>query len=158
MFDQCNWTHVYEPFDCDGYIPDFLIRGDEPILVEVRGPIVTMADYEKLAKEIEPKVFPDWEGHLLILGNSPNIGRDPGSRFVVAGRLGYAHTPEDVRWDIALWNLCRLCGNSGLQQYEGSFTAVPCGHHDDGHDAVSSNRLDAAWAAASNGTQFNPPV
>ena len=40
FFDGIGWQFTYEPFDGDGYIPDFLIHGDQPLLVEVK-PAVT---------------------------------------------------------------------------------------------------------------------
>lgn len=36
FFDEIGWRHTYEPFDGDGYIPDFLIHGTRPLLVEVK--------------------------------------------------------------------------------------------------------------------------
>ena len=36
MFDNIGWKFTYEPFDTNGYIPDFLIHGDRPMLVEIK--------------------------------------------------------------------------------------------------------------------------
>ena len=36
IFNRLEWQFSYEPFDGDGYIPDFLIHGDYPLLVEVK--------------------------------------------------------------------------------------------------------------------------
>lgn len=42
MFDLLGWEHQYEPFDLDGWIPDFLIAGRQsPILVEIK-PVVSL--------------------------------------------------------------------------------------------------------------------
>lgn len=36
MFTALGWDWEYEPFDADGYIPDFAIIGDVPFLVEIK--------------------------------------------------------------------------------------------------------------------------
>lgn len=36
MFDLLDWTWEYEPIDLDGYIPDFILTFQDPILVEVK--------------------------------------------------------------------------------------------------------------------------
>jgi hypothetical protein len=36
FFEQCGWPWEYEPFDLEGWIPDFLIKGASPCLVEVK--------------------------------------------------------------------------------------------------------------------------
>jgi hypothetical protein len=36
MFDQLGWRWTYEPIDLAGWIPDFVIQGVKPILVEVK--------------------------------------------------------------------------------------------------------------------------
>ena len=46
FFDRIGWRHTYEPFDADGYILDFAIRGTKPLIVEVKPAAV--ADYTML--------------------------------------------------------------------------------------------------------------
>ena len=36
FWDWLGWRFTYEPFDANGYIPDFLIHGDNPLLAEVK--------------------------------------------------------------------------------------------------------------------------
>jgi hypothetical protein len=36
MFTALGWDWEYEPFDADGYIPDFVIVGSHPLLVEIK--------------------------------------------------------------------------------------------------------------------------
>ena len=44
FFDLLGWEYEYEPFDLDGWIPDFLIKGKElDILVEVK-PVTRFPD------------------------------------------------------------------------------------------------------------------
>lgn len=63
FFDLVGWRWTYEPFDADGWIPDFLITGERPFLVEV-GPCVTEAEYR--AKAAKPLRFT--ERPTLVLG------------------------------------------------------------------------------------------
>jgi hypothetical protein len=41
FFDRVGWGWRYEPFDLSGWIPDFVLLGKEPILVEVK-PVITL--------------------------------------------------------------------------------------------------------------------
>jgi hypothetical protein len=52
FFDHIGWKFTYEPFDGNGYIPDFLIHGQAPFLVEIK-PAVTRADYYAPIAKIE---------------------------------------------------------------------------------------------------------
>ena len=36
FFDLLGWPWDYEPFDLNGYIPDFILHLHEPVLVEVK--------------------------------------------------------------------------------------------------------------------------
>jgi hypothetical protein len=36
FFDLMGWPYEYEPFELKGWIPDFLLTGNEPVLVEVK--------------------------------------------------------------------------------------------------------------------------
>lgn len=57
FFDQLGWRWEYEPYDENGWIPDFLILGVKPLLVEVK-PAASVADLVKL---VEPAhVRPEW--------------------------------------------------------------------------------------------------
>src|SRR4051812_23407737 len=36
FFDLLGWPYQYEPFDLDGWVPDFVLLGKDPVLVEVK--------------------------------------------------------------------------------------------------------------------------
>lgn len=46
FFDLLNWKWEYEPFDLNGYIPDFLLVGYKKILVEVK-PFTTLKEFKE---------------------------------------------------------------------------------------------------------------
>lgn len=65
-----GWDITYEPFDGDGYIPDFLVQGPRPFLVEVK-PAVTLAEYQAAIPKAEAGLARHWKHDILIVGTSP---------------------------------------------------------------------------------------
>lgn len=49
FLDLVEWSWTYEPFDTPYWIPDFAIRGDAPLLIEV-GPCLDLADFQNKAR------------------------------------------------------------------------------------------------------------
>lgn len=86
FFDEIGWHHTYEPFDAAGYIPDFVIHGDRPLLVEVK-PAVTRADYEAPIEKLVTSLHGRWRHNIMIVGADPQ----PASLNGCPGLVG--------RWD-----------------------------------------------------------
>lgn len=85
-----GWDIVYEPFDGDGYIPDFLVQGDAPMLIEVK-PAVTQKEYEAAIPKAERGLANHWWHDVLVVGASPFPQPMDGSQYhrgVNAGWLG----------------------------------------------------------------------
>jgi len=72
MFGILGWDVEYEPFDCDGWIPDFVIEGAQRMLVEIK-PASSAAEFTDAAAKAlraDPKLdvlflgyrIPDYEG------------------------------------------------------------------------------------------------
>jgi hypothetical protein len=74
FFDLCNWQWEYEPFDLNGWIPDFIIRdkqfGDGELLVEVKPFFLSELDSQDV-DDIYKKISSAHEGESLLLGVSP---------------------------------------------------------------------------------------
>lgn len=83
FFDLAGWRWEYEPYDLDGWTPDFLIHGVHPILCEVK-PIVWQGDCDidlrahasdlvKVYRHVtQPENWGDQvEPEIAILGNAP---------------------------------------------------------------------------------------
>ena len=159
FFDAIGWSWVYEPFDGDYYIPDFLITGDRPMLVEVR-PAVTKAEYEAQIQTIK---VPEWKGDVLILGASPFPKLSSWKCAVPAGLLGEwaqwsgPSEPGEWSWANAEWHDCLYCGAVAVTHEEQSFACRPCGHHDgDGYLGEPDDRLlNKSWSEACNVTRWN---
>lgn len=151
FFDLLGWSWVYEPFDGDGWIPDFLIEGPAPVLIEV-GPCIDRPDYETKAEDGANRhvLMP-----TLVLGVSPTPSFDPEWLHPTAGLL-----TRDGEWDVtsstARWAACHVCREFGVYHTTGSFRLRPCGDHDgDNHlGYLASSELSHLWRLAGNDVQW----
>ncbi len=155
FFDLIGWRWVYEPFDAGGYIPDFLIAGRTPLLVEV-GPCMVVDDYrEKAAKP--DRAVASLSRDLLVVGVSPTPGRDEEN--CAAGLLGeLVAEPEGAAfaWAVGAWGRCFTCGSFGVVHGELSFHLRPCGHHQSGSfgEGIERLELEQLWRRAGNDVQW----
>ena len=159
FFDLIRWSWVYEPFDAEGYIPDFLITGKRGLLVEV-GPCVDLDEYK--AKKAKPdRAVSSLGRDLLVVGVSPSAGFKDG--HVAAGLLGeYFDEPEDAAvfdWAAGLWGRCFECRSIGVCHATQSFVLRPCGHHQSGSfgDVLPHLELEQLWRSAGNTVQWKGP-
>jgi hypothetical protein len=138
FFDLVDWDWTYEPFDTAGWIPDFLIAGDRPLLVEV-GPVST--DQEFRDKAEKPL---GWLQHsTLILGISPVVLGDEQAGLV---------TTAGAFWR-GYWERCDDC--IGLLRVASAPTGnLPCGHTE-GRSTNAAHLFDM-WAKAGNDVQWKP--
>lgn len=110
FFTGINWDWTYEPFDSDGYIPDFLIHGPNPLLVEVK-PAVTEDDYRAPWEKINKGLKNEWKGGVFIAGADPLPKSLWDSEFIssLAGRispmpnLGHCDDCWKVFWSEHNW-------------------------------------------------------
>lgn len=95
FFDEVGWDWEYEPFELKGYIPDFVLKFSEPVLVEVK--------YELTLEKLEPHAAKiaasGWDGESLIVGASlfRSKASSSGLPGTAIGLLGHAHCREEVR-------------------------------------------------------------
>lgn len=68
FFDMMHWPWEYEPLDLKGWVPDFVLRGIEPIAVEVK-PILTFDDFPQ--DGFDKMNTSGWTGRILIVGTRP---------------------------------------------------------------------------------------
>lgn len=162
FFDLIEWDWVYEPFDADGWIPDFLIQGKAHFLVEV-GPCVDVRDYVAKGEKARaayppvPRLFgppgdqvtflvPDhW---TLVVGVTPLLW-DEGWRAPAAGIL--ASSPTGETDEAAWWETCGECGKPAIW-----FTAWqlhPC-RHETLYQPANDVHLFDLWSAAGNRVQW----
>lgn len=163
FFDLVGWQWTYEPFDADGYIPDFLIHGKRPLFVEV-GPCVTGADYEAKSKKADARHHL-LQHDVLVVGVSPVAwasrewpadwqGHHFGDMAPVLGLLG-ERQEFDFWWDSAVWagpdyQVFHALGNWSRQPYGGGDPSHP-------HCSISPDELSALWRRAGNDVQWRGP-
>lgn len=179
FFDHLGWNFTYEPFDGDGYIPDFVIHGDHPLLIEVK-PATTQAEYEAPISKVTAGVREHWHHDILIVGLSPLTTSVPTSwdPRLCAGLLGeglwpdgdgWATSPGGSGWDFAaaMWTSCGACGTAAVHHDYQSYACRPCGHHDGDHylSGIDPEWIKSAWADACNDAKWRgrdahsrPPV
>lgn len=170
FFTQIGWKFTYEPFDGDGYIPDFLIHGDQPLLVEVK-PAATRGQYEAAITKSVQGLAAHWEYDLLIVGADPlppwtNSWGPHGAEddtpsgysdvgFPPAGLLG-EYDGEGWDFDTANWLRCRTCNKTAVIHDSLTWMSRPCGHYDgDQHlGTLSISSIESLWATASNDVKW----
>lgn len=152
MFEMLEWKAEYEPFDCNGWIPDFAIRGHSklPLLVEVKPTFVLppetvlkidQADeaHEVLLVGIAPMAADEWEG--------PRLGwiREMGYEGAAGQPCGWWQEALLGRWE----NRIGLCAAYG--SYHDRISGENEGSNGYG---VSLSEITAMWAEAGNLSQW----
>lgn len=162
FFDLIGWSWVYEPFDLDGWIPDFAIEGAFPFLVEV-GPCLIEQDYiEKGTKarlamppkmELRHGIYLQVPQHwTLVAGASarfagPNWNAEAAGYWAISG-LGELEEP-------AWWKRCTDCGLITLDTPDLGGFARPCGHAAELFPPAGLGRIvNDQWSAAGNQVQW----
>jgi hypothetical protein len=155
LFDILAWQWVYEPFDGDGYVPDFLIQGDYPVLVEVK-PSTTLKELSQYVARIDSGL-PDWAGDVLIVGATPSMPSAYwNERNPAIGWLGEkADEFDDGRsWDEGAWRTCSICSHVAFFHSVQTYTCRPCGHYDGGNLGMPMFNLKELWGRAHEATRW----
>ena len=146
-FDLAGWEWVYEPFDGDGYIPDFLIKSDHPLLVEVK-PATLESEYREPIPKITKGIGDLWRHDLIILG--ADINMKGGGAGVL---LDFLAGPDDWHASVAHWVNCPWCVSMGIVTDQTSGYMRPCGH-DAPKGGDQPNNLAGLWREAGNLVQW----
>lgn len=159
FFWRIGWTATYEPFDGAGYIPDFLIHGQRPLLVEIK-PAVTESEYRAPLLKLVNGLAGCWSHDIAVVGVDPLpplLETRLWPRFPAGGLLGQPVASNDWTFALGHWITCRVCRQPALFHSTDDFTATPCGHHEgDGHlDAPNTTAIKAAWDAATNDVRWS---
>jgi hypothetical protein len=158
FFDLAGWKWSYEPPIGNGYLPDFLIMGQAPMLVEIR-PVVLRKAYER---EIATMCVDrdQWPHDLVLLGVDPlGLVYEGGRNYAgLIGEFG-AYGKPNWSWDAALWSVCENCGVLGLVHSTATFYGRPCGCYDGDHFlnfSAGKDRVSQLWPKAMNLTRWEP--
>jgi len=155
FFDALRWRWEYEPFDLNGYIPDFVLPDlATRFIVEVK-PEVTDEAKAKIKRS-------GWDGNALIVSSSPGPSRDGG---LLLGEMGirtlvHAQHPERgycLEWapGVAQYVGCKCA--VGLI-YEPFGTCQKCNESPDFFSTTheSTTELTQLWRSACNATRWQP--
>ncbi len=71
FFEALGWDYIYEPFDLEGWIPDFLLKGQNEVLVEVKP--TSRFDEAVAQKCLTAASKAGWQGEVLLVGAEPFI-------------------------------------------------------------------------------------
>lgn len=148
LMDIVGWDWVYEPFDGDGYIPDFLVRGRAPLLIEIK-PAATEAEYREPIPKIAAGIGNRWSHDVLILGLAPTMCDDAAGVL-----LDFLHGAEDWNTDIARWTYCPTCVSVGVATDGASGWMRPCGHEAPKGGEAATRAVLSAWPTAANAVRW----
>lgn len=140
FFELLGWPFEYEPFELNGYIPDFVLTFPEPVLVEVKSELCFEALFDYRSK-IEAS---GWDGHALIVG--ARLFQGPyslGASYmsteeekIYRDTLGVIRFAGDDYWQSAKFVRSTLCQASAFEspsEYESllyPFATVSLSNHD----------------------------
>jgi hypothetical protein len=174
FFDAAGWQWEYEPFDMDGWIPDFALASaltaPEPVLVEVK-PISAFAP--EVAAKIDAA---DQEHEVLLVGIGPFSGTNLWHpRPVCLGWLREIQKYEEAgqphvdfawgnavlgRWEGSESKEKNPDGILGFCHEEQSFRDRITGCYDGGcmggQGGISSAEVETLWAESKNKVQWQP--
>jgi hypothetical protein len=154
FFDRLDWRYVYEPFDCDGWIPDFLLHLDTALLVEVK-PAGSLRELRDHTKKIDAS---NASHEVLLVGALPLMCSQSWSDSA----LGLLR--EGRNWSEAVIFDCDGRGGRkhvfGFCHSEWSFRCRVCGAGDGDHHMSypSIEPVQSHWAMAGNDVQWNAPA
>ena len=126
VFEQYGWRWEYEPIDLFGYIPDFVLYLDKPVLVEVKGGALTKADLLPFRWKIQKS---GWKGEALLLAAS-HLG--PSASWSDATILGLIaeRWDEEWVWGEAMAFVCGFCQRLSFCHDYGSWRCRVSGCYD----------------------------
>lgn len=170
FFDLIGWQWEYEPFDADGYVPDFAIIGRSSLLIEVK-PYADVATLAAEAERIKPRVGLGWPGgHVAVFGMNPLLPLtefwdqySPGVYAAGGSDWGTPPARSPLGWAFCSYKTAygasghRECGAISVFHSQDSYQTIPCGHGDGDHHLHGgdpSAYLKAAWTSVRDKTQW----
>lgn len=166
LFDAFDWPHEYEPFDLTtgvrGYIPDFVLRFDRPLLVEVKPYLLPFGED---AFATCRKIVAAWPDDALLVGanhivnedehTDPEIHLDESGMFPVRHADTLARLMSGGTIEIGRMRSTRSAWSAAYIAHDGRCWYVstvddPCTHLDGPH----YEKARWAWASGGNASQW----
>lgn len=173
FFDICGIRWQVEPISTGDYIPDFLLLGDAPTIVEIKGGATTLEQLTELTEYVPDRLRGHWNGDVLCVGAHPIL--DKRDQFAVMGTLHESHyvPDEGETWwrELAFGAKCDSTdshdsptqGNVhsqtryGVLPEEGVYELRPWGCYQGGHihrAAWPIADIEVKWAEATNRVRY----
>ena len=148
-FDSLGWPWKYEPIDLAGYISDFVLGFERPLLVEVK-PYVTLEQWPEAQGKIERS---GWDGEAIILDAAPLVGAAQPAVGRMAERDG-----GGWQWDTARVFRCLACEQPSVMSEAGSWRCRRSGCAPAGGNSHMGpmRELEAIWNKAGNSSAPAP--
>jgi hypothetical protein len=162
FFDICEIKWQYEPISTGDYIPDFLLLGDEPTIIEIKGGATTIEQVKLQTSYALDRLTGHWHGMVLCLGATPflELGGPSGNFVRVGMRYGWMTEDEffSEGWfsDIAIASTCRdhKPHHLGFCDEWGSFQMCPSKCYDGNQYEWPQADIEAKWAEATNRVRY----
>jgi hypothetical protein len=167
MFDFLGWEWSYEPIDLDGYIPDFMLWFNRPLLVEIKS-AVSLSDYWSATTKID---LSGWEHEAIVLGAEavappfhPGIVETVGlirdESFGGWQELGMGMCSANDHSTNRLDETFGLLRQVGLFSNNGSYHCRVCGGGDGDHHVryLTAKNITKMWRASCNAVQWKAPA
>jgi len=152
FFDLLGWPYVYEPYDLNGYIPDFILQFYEPLLVEVK-PEVLFKDLEQHTGKIEKS---GWDKEILIVGADLFESKWWGSDYHAIGLLGEFWQDGKRVYSEGRLSYCTVCKRPSILHSDGGWACRVTGCYEGGSNMDSFDQGLSLWRQAGNEIQWNP--
>jgi hypothetical protein len=161
FFDHVGWKWTVEPFNTGGYVPDFLILGRRPMVVEVKGKAASIEELSELTEYVYPKLLGEWDKDILCLGSKPLRIDD---KYVGDSQIGILSewygddgwgNGEAIFCHCPSWTDCG-CTRYGIGHSSGSYSLRPNSCYDGNLNLVEESQIEELWALATNATRWIP--
>lgn len=172
FFDMLGWPYQYEPYELDGYIPDFALTFGNPILVEVK-PVCSI---DEVVQKCQKPIHAAWNENrrVLIVGGHIGYHGDPDislgkQTYFNVGWLAYGPDEfdecDESNITSAPFMVCPHCKRISTYPVGADKTCIRCGKSVEGIDLktqfysdMMQVKLMNMWQKATNVVQYNKPI
>lgn len=159
FFDLLNWRWEYEPFDCDGWIPDFQLFGaQQQMLVEVKPTVELLPDIIAEMERVAPKntyamMLAGSSIESEILGSAGWIRCfDPNTHQEWLSRSIWQNKFDRSKFDMIIESVGPNSNPSGFFWRENFRTG-----EESGWDVYTGEVVQKLWREAGNRVQWRKP-
>ena len=159
FFDAMQWRWLYEPQELGGYIPDFVLTFERPILVEVKPEY----SFEALGSHFSKIRKSGWLGRAMVVGVAP-IRHGYNDNEMAIGSIECEESAlgddETVGRDVARLTECTECKRHSMVVLWGAWSCLLCGYYDGDHGfhVVEHGRVEDIWRRSSSCVQWGRQI